>query len=126
MPAGTYVVEAVYSGDATHLGSTSAPITVTTDPLTHSQRFSSHCDHRRARRYAELGVIISSVGGFTDTIRLGCSRSRRGELPLLHPSVQLSANGNATAQLTIDTNSPLTGGSMAMSGRAGGANARRP
>ena len=33
LAAGTYVIEAVYSGDATHLGSTSLPITVTTNPV---------------------------------------------------------------------------------------------
>jgi hypothetical protein len=35
------------------------------------------------------------------------------------PSVKLAANGNAIAQLTIDTNSPLTGGTQAMNRRSG-------
>jgi len=126
LPAGTYVVEAIYSGDATHLGSTSAPITVTTNPVDFTLSASPATVTMKSSQYAQLGVIVSSVGGFTDTIGLGCVALPPGvSCHFSSPSVQLSANGNATAQLTIDTNSPLTGGSMAMSGRAAGANARQ-
>ena len=62
-----------------------------------------------------LTMTLYSSGGFTDTIGLGCA-----SLPKLmtctfsQTSVKLGANGHATVQLTVDTDSPLTEGGTAM------------
>ncbi len=114
LPAGTYVVEAVYSGDATHAGSTSLPITVTTNPIAFNLSVTPTSVTLKSSQYAQLGMILTSVGGFTDTIGLGCASLPAGvTCHFSSPTVKLPANGTAVAQLTIDTNSPLTGGSMA-------------
>lgn len=120
LPPGTYVVEAVYSGDATHLGSTSLPVTVDNNPVAFTLTVSPTTLTLKTTQNAQLGLIMTSEGGFTDTIALGCLGLPAGvNCHFSSPSVMLAANGNASAELTIDTNSPLTGGSEAMNRRAG-------
>jgi hypothetical protein len=64
-------------------------------------------------------VNIASVGGFTDTIALGCSALPAGVTCTFVPSsVKLAASGTMTSQLTIDTNSPLSGGPAASNAKA--------
>ncbi len=119
LPAGTYVVEAVYSGDATHLGSTSLPITVANNPVAFTLAVSPTSLTLKTTQNAQLGLILTSEGGFTDTVALGCLGLPPGvNCHFSSPSVNLPANGTAIAELTIDTNSPLTGGSTAMNRRA--------
>jgi hypothetical protein len=120
LPEGTYVVEAVYSGDATHLGSTSLPITVAVNPVTFVLTVSPTTLTLKSSQNALIGVILTSEGGFTDTVALGCLGLPAGvNCEFSSASLKLAANGTAIAQLTIDTNSPLTGGSQAMNGRGG-------
>jgi large repetitive protein len=124
LPAGTYVIQAAYSGDAIHLASTSAPITVTTNPVAFTFAINPAAVSVKSSQYAELGIVLTSVGGFTDTIGLGCVSLPAGvNCQFSSPSIKLAANGTATAQLTLDTNSPLTGGTEAMNRHAGGGRA---
>jgi hypothetical protein len=119
LATGTYVIEAVYSGDATHLGSTSLPITVTTDPVGFTLTVTPTTVSLKTSQHAQLGLIVTSEGGFTDTIALGCLGLPAGvNCHFSSPTVMLAANGTTAAQLTIDTNSPLSGGSDAMNGAA--------
>ncbi len=121
LPAGTYVIQAAYSGDAVHLASTSAPITVTANPVAFSLSVTPATISVKSSQYAELGIILTSADGFTDTIGLGCASVPAGvNCHFSSPSITLPANGTATAQLTIDTNSPLTGGTEAMNRHGGG------
>jgi hypothetical protein len=120
LPAGSYAVIAVYSGDATHLGSTSLPITVVVNPISFTLTVSPATVTLKTSQNAVVAVTLASEGGFTDTIALGCLGLPAGvNCEFSSPSVKLAANGTALAQLTIDTNSPLTGGSTAMNRRAG-------
>ncbi len=124
LPAGTYAVMAVYSGDASHLASTSQPITVVVNPVTFDLTVSPTSITLKTSQYAEVGMILTSEGGFTDTIALGCLGLPPGvTCHFSSPSVNLPANGTAIAELTIDTNSPLTGGTQAMNRRAGSSGA---
>jgi hypothetical protein len=120
LAAGTYVIEAVYSGDATHLGSTSLPITVTTNPVGFTLTVTPTTVSLKTSQHAQLGLIVTSEGGFTDTVALGCLGLPVGvNCHFSSPTVMLAANGTSAAQLTIDTNSPLSGGSTAMNRRVG-------
>jgi hypothetical protein len=123
LPSGTYNIVAVYGGDALHSPSTSQQITIsatatgfnlTTPPsLTMS-----------ASQNATITVTLTSISGFADTIGLGCASLPAGVTCHFSPiSVNLAANGVATAQLTIDTNSPLSGGASAMNNRPGNSGA---
>jgi len=65
-----------------------------------------------------LTVTLQSLGTFTDTIGLGCASLPNGVNCHFTPSsVQLAAGGSSTAQLVIDTGSPLTGGAQSMNTR---------
>jgi hypothetical protein len=120
LPAGTFAVMAVYSGDATHLPSTSQPITVVVNPITFDLTVSPTAVTLKTSQNAQVGLILTSEGGFADTIALGCLGLPAGvNCHFSSPSVKLSASGSAIAQLTIDTNSPLTGGTQAMNRRGG-------
>ncbi len=69
---------------------------------------------------ATITINLSSNGSFTDSIGLGCASLPAGvTCHFSSPSVTLPANGEASAQLTIDTNNPLSGGTSAMNGRTG-------
>jgi hypothetical protein len=64
---------------------------------------------------ATVTVNLESVGGFSDTIGLGCASLPPGvNCHFSSINVKLPANGTVSAQLTIDTNNPLSGGTTAM------------
>jgi hypothetical protein len=64
---------------------------------------------------ATVTVTLQSIGGFNDTIGLGCASLPAGvNCHFSALSVSLAANGTATSQLTVDTNNPLGGGASAM------------
>ena len=115
-----YSITAVYSGDADHSPSTSQAVMIAGTAEGFNLTISPTAVTMAASQNATVNVNLSSDGGFTDTIGLGC-----GSLPewitchFSAVSVKLGANGTASAQLTIDTNSPLTGGSSAMNRDAG-------
>jgi ABC-type multidrug transport system permease subunit len=67
---------------------------------------------------ATVSVSLTSISGFTDSIGLGCDSLPAGvTCHFSTPSTPLTANGSQQVALTIDTNSPLSGGSSAMIGR---------
>jgi hypothetical protein len=111
----TYNIVAVYSGDATHSASTSAPVSVSGTATGFSLAASPASVTMATGENATLAVTITSQSGFTDTIGLGCGSLPAGITCHFTPiSVNLAANATATAALVIDTNSPLTGGASAM------------
>jgi hypothetical protein len=118
-----YSITAAYLGDADHSPSTSQAVTVngtasgfnlTVNPTTLTIKTSQN---------ANIAVNLASIGGFTDTIAFGCGSLPDGVTCHFAPAtVSLAANGTASAQLTIDTNNPLSGGASAMnrSGKGSG------
>jgi hypothetical protein len=121
-PTGSYSVVASYSGDSLHAPSASAPATVTAPPdfsLTATPASLS----MKTSQNAALTITLTSTGSFADTIGLGCSSLPAGVTCIFSsPTVNLAANGTATAQLTIDTDSPLGGGSTALNNRPSAGN----
>jgi hypothetical protein len=64
---------------------------------------------------ANFTVNLTSIAGFADTVAFGCSALPAAvNCHFSSINVPLAADGTATAQLTIDTNNPLGGGSTAM------------
>jgi hypothetical protein len=67
-----------------------------------------------------FAVDLASSAGFSDTIGLGCaSLPAAVTCHFSSPSVSLASSSTQTAQLTIDTNDPLSGGASAMNSRSG-------
>jgi hypothetical protein len=61
---------------------------------------------------AVVNLTFTSISGFADTLGLGCSSLPSAvNCHFSTPSVNLTASGTQTAQVTIDTNNPLGGGS---------------
>jgi large repetitive protein len=115
LSAGTYTITAKYSGDTNDAPSTSNAVTVTVGP---TQDFTVQLSPASlsipTKEYGMTTITLTSENGFTDTIALGCS-----SLPFSVTcnfstnDITLPANGSTTVQLTVDTNSPLTGGGQA-------------
>ncbi len=125
LTAGTFTIVAAYGGDALHAPSTSLPVSVLGTPSSFTIAVNPPAITVAVSQNATALLTFTSIGGFADTLGLGCA-----SLPSVvtchfsSPSVVLAANGTQTAQVTIDTNNPLSGGTVAMNsrGRNRGAN----
>jgi large repetitive protein len=115
LPTGSYSIVANYGGDSLHSPSTSTAVSITGAPAGFNLAVTPATVSLKASQNAVLTVSLTSEGGFTDTIGLGCSSLPPGVTCLFSSDqVQLAANGTATAQLSIDTNNPIGGGATAM------------
>ncbi len=123
LPAGNYTIVAAYAGDATHAPSASQPVTISGAPAGFSLTVTPSTVKLKSSQNSTVTVSLTSEGGFTDKIGLGCASLPAGvTCNFSSPSVNLTANGTVTAQLTIDTNTPVGGGASAMNrnpGRSG-------
>ncbi|HTW60188.1 MAG TPA: Ig-like domain repeat protein [Terracidiphilus sp.] len=118
LPTGNYLIVAGYGGDSLHSPSTSTPVSISGAPAGFSLTVSPATVSLKASENATLTVSLTSEGGFTDTIGLGCGSLPVGVTCLFSSNqVKLAANGTATAQLSIDTNNPIGGGATAMNHR---------
>ena len=122
LAAGSYNIVAVYSGDADNAVSTSIPVPVTVTVANDFQMSINPASVTMAtKQNSTVTLTVNSTDGFTDQLGLGC-----GSLPasmtcnFSNASINLSPNGTATAQVTIDTASPLTSGGNARNVMPGG------
>jgi sugar lactone lactonase YvrE len=115
---GTYNVIASYGGDALHSPSKSEAVSVSGTATSFTLAVTPSSLTLATTQNATLTVTLKSLDSFSDTIGLGC-----GSLPtgvtchFSSATVKLAANTTQTAQLTIDTDDPLTGGSSVTSMR---------
>ncbi len=115
LATGTYTIVASYGGDTLHAASKSLPATVSGTPTSFNITVSPSAVTLAASQNATATVTFTSISGFTDTLGLGCaSLPAAVTCHFSSPSVILAANGTQTAQVTIDTNNPLSGGTTAM------------
>jgi large repetitive protein len=113
--AGSYTIVASYGGDSIHSPSQSTAIKITSSGTSFGLTVTPSTISIPTGQNATVTVMLTSVSGFTDTIGLGCGSLPAGvNCHFSNIAVPLAANGTATAQLTIDTNNPLGGGSTAM------------
>jgi len=120
LPNGSYSLVAAYGGDALHSPSTSNTVTITNPAMGFSLSVQPTSVTMATTQNATVAVTITSNTGFTDKIGLGCASLPSGvTCHFASQSVALASNATQTVQLTIDTNSPLSGGSSAMNTHAG-------
>ena len=121
LATGTDSIVAAYGGDSLHAPSKSLPATVDGTPSSFNIVVNPSAITLAASQNATATITFTSISGFSDTLGLGCS-----SLPAAvtchfsSPSVVLAAGGTQTAQVTIDTNDPLSGGTTAMNSHKGG------
>jgi hypothetical protein len=121
LASGNYSIVANYSGDSTHAPSTSTPVTVSATPVDFNLTVTPATVSVQSSQNATETVNLTSEGGFTDTIGLGCASLPPNVTCIFSGnSVNLAANGSASVQLSIDTNIPLGGGTTAMNRRGTG------
>ena len=122
---GTTSIVASYGGDALHSSSKSKTVSVSSTPTSFTVIVNPPSVTMATTQNAMITVNLASVAGFTDTIGLGCASLPAGvTCHFSSPSVSLAANSTKTAQLTIDTDNPLTGGASAMNSPSGAMNHR--
>jgi hypothetical protein len=120
LATGTYTIVAAYGGDTLHAPSTSLPATVDGTPSSFNITVSPDAITMAASQNATATITFTSISGFSDTLGLGCaSLPAAVTCHFSSASVVLPAGGTQTAQVTIDTNNPLCGGTTAMNERAG-------
>jgi Bacterial Ig-like domain (group 3)/NHL repeat len=111
----SYSIVATYSGDALHSPSSSQASTVSGTATDFEVTVNPTAVSMKTTQNATVTINLASLGNFTDTIGLGCASLPAGvTCHFSAVNVKLPANGTASAQLTIDTNNPLSGGASAM------------
>jgi len=115
LTAGSDTVTAKYSGDTDDAPSTSNTVTVSVSQATDFiLTINPTSVSIPTKDYANINVSLASKEGFTDTISLGCNGLPASvTCTFSNSEPTLSANANANVTLTVDTNSPLAGGSQA-------------
>ena len=109
---GNFSIVANYGGDTLHSPSSSQPVSIAGEAAGFNIAATPSSISMSSTQNAQVTVTLTSNSGFTDTIGFGC-----GSLPsgvtchFASISTPLAANLTATDVLTIDANSPLTGGS---------------
>jgi hypothetical protein len=107
LSAGTHLITASYAGSVNFLPATSAPLTLIIQPqdytLTTPPALTIKTEHHLATT-----VTLTSIGSFTDFITLACTNlPAYGTCTFDKSTLQLLADGTATAKLTIDTDAVL-------------------
>ena len=122
--SGTYNITAHYSGDAVNAPSVSNAVTVNVSEATEFTIALNPTSVSIPTTQSKLITInLASQNGFTDKMALGCD-----SLPFsvtcnfADNDVTLNANGTASVQLTVDTNSPLASGSQQSKNELPGSN----
>jgi len=120
LPNGSYTIVAFYSGDPTHLPSESKPVVISGAAADFKLTVDPSSLSIPTKQNATVTVTLTSSGGFTDTVELGCgSVPARVTCHFSNFNISLASDTTATAQLTIDTNYPLSGGGSAMNAAPG-------
>ncbi len=122
--SGTYNITAHYSGDAVNAPSVSNSVTVNVSQATEFTIALNPTSVSIPTTQSQLITInLASQNGFTDTMALGCdSLPYSVTCNFANNDVTLSANGIASVQLTVDTNSPLASGSQQSKNELPGSN----
>jgi len=121
LPTGTYTIVAKYGGDALHSPSTSSAVSISSVPVGFNLAVTPSTVTVATTQSATVSVALTSTDGFTDKIGLGCASLPAGvTCHFSTPAIVLPADGAVKAQLTIDTNNPLGGGSTAMNSPTAG------
>ncbi len=109
---GSYSITAHYGGDALNAPSVSSPINVTVAQATEfTIALNPTSLSIPTTQSASVTINLGSENGFADKIALGCdSLPYSVTCNFATNDLTLNANGTASVQLTVDTNSPLASG----------------
>ena len=121
LPNGTYSIVAAYGGDALHSPSTSNAASISTSATNFNLSVTPDAVTMASGQNATVTVTLESENSFSDTIGLGCaSLPAAVNCHFSTISESLKAGAVDKVQLTIDTNNPLSGGTVSTNSRADG------
>ena len=120
--AGLVDVVATYSGDGTYLGSASATVEISVgEPSLFTVSVDKAAMTLQRLQHGTVNFTIGSVRGFADDFKLGClGLPFAATCTFSVDQTSLAAGGSQTVQITVDTGSPLTAGSLAKVEKRGG------
>ena len=121
---GSYSITAHYSGDALNAPSVSNAVSVTVAQATEfTIALNPTTLSIPTTQSATVTINLGAENDFTDKIALGCdSLPYSVTCNFASNDLSLNANGTASVQLTVDTNSPLASGTQAKNEMPGSGN----
>jgi len=121
LPPGSYSVVATYSGDALHSPSTSAAVAFSGAAVGFVVAVNPPLLTLASSQNGTVTINVSSDNGFADSIGMGClSLPAAVNCHFSANTVTLKASQSQSVQLTIDTNAPLSGGTVARNASGSG------
>ncbi len=112
---GTYNIIATYQGDSLYTGSVSSASAVQVVEPTHfTITLNPPTLQLQSTQHSTIQLTLTSIQNFTDVLSLGCvGLPYAATCTFSSDQVSLDANGKQTINVTIDSGSPLTAGSVA-------------
>jgi hypothetical protein len=118
-------ISSTYSGDANYAASSSSPTEVTIGPAPNfSLEATPTVLQMQTKQHATIKLTLTSVKNFTDSFSLGClGLPQNATCTFSKDQTELPAGGAKSIDLTVDTSSPLLGGTQARNGSHSGSDA---
>jgi sugar lactone lactonase YvrE len=108
-------ISSAYSGDANYAASSSSKTEVTIGPAPNFSLDATPTTWQmQTKQYTTIKLTLTSVKSFTDSFSLGClGLPQNATCTFSQDQTKLPAGGVQTVTLTVDTGSPLLGGTQA-------------
>ena len=108
-------ISSTYSGDANYAASSSSMTQVNIGPAPDFSLDATPTTWQmQSKQYTTVQLTLTSVKGFTDSFSLGClGLPKNATCTFSEDQTQLPAGGIRTVSVTVDTGSPLLGGTQA-------------
>jgi hypothetical protein len=108
-------ISSTYSGDANYATSSSSKTDVNIGPAPNFNLDATPTTWQmQSKQYTTVQLTLTSVKGFTDSFSLGClGLPKNATCTFSEDQTQLPAGGIRTVSVTVDTGSPLLGGTQA-------------
>jgi sugar lactone lactonase YvrE len=108
-------ISSTYSGDANYAASSSSKTEVNIGPAPNFNLDATPTTWQmQSKQYTTVQLTLTSVKGFTDSFSLGClGLPKNATCTFSEDQTQLPAGGIRTVSVTVDTGSPLLGGTQA-------------
>jgi sugar lactone lactonase YvrE len=115
-------ISSAYSGDVNYAASSSSKTEVTIGPAPDfSLEATPTTWQMQSKQYTTVNLTLTSVKGFTDSFSLGClGLPQNATCTFSEDQTQLPASGVRKVTVTVDTGSPLLGGTQARNERYSG------
>ncbi len=118
LPAGTYVLTAIYSGDPTYGQATSNSLNLQAEDFTISCNLTNLTIKQGATSTADVTCAVASLGGLTGPIQVVCEEQNPPQTGAIQCSLTPTViNGTGNATLTVVTVAGFTADARPVNGR---------